>query len=401
MQFHYIASRADNKIVEGDLEAERSADVLGALASKGLRPISIKSAQTLQTKRSFLGGGVTVTDQVFLTKYLALMLQVGTNLFSAIDILIADFDKPSVKALLLEMKSNLEKGKPFYITFVNYPKIFSPVFVNMIKAGEASGKLEKVFADLSVSLEKEMSLRQRVKGAFIYPVVLMSASLAILVLLVTFALPKIADVFSSTGFKPPLFSRVVFVIGLFIGNNLWWLLGGAVVLVVSFMILFTRNLIFRRVVSKFFKGLPLIKDVVNKLGIQRFASTLSSLMKAGLPIIDALEITAEASGNDEIKNALLRISREGIAQGLTIGEAFKREPAFPKAVTNLVAISEKSGHVDEILNTLAVFYEGEIDSSLKTLVSLMEPILLIVIGLVIAVIALSIIVPIYQLVGSF
>src|SRR3990167_9743654 len=153
MQFHYIASRADNKIVEGDLDAERSADVLGGLASKGLRPISIKSAQTLQSKRSFLGGGVTVTDQVFLTKYLALMLQVGTNLFSAIDILIADFDKPSVKALLLEMKSNLEKGKPFYITFVNYPKIFSPVFVNMIKAGEASGKLEKVFADLSVSLE--------------------------------------------------------------------------------------------------------------------------------------------------------------------------------------------------------------------------------------------------------
>jgi type IV pilus assembly protein PilC len=144
-----------------------------------------------------------------------------------------------------------------------------------------------------------------------------------------------------------------------------------------------------------------VRVLIKKLALERFTSTFSSLLKSGMPIINSLEITANAVGNEEIKISLLRIARQGIAQGLTVGDAFKREPVFPRVVSNLIAISEKAGHLDEILKSLSEFYDLEIDRALKTLVSFLEPALFAVIGVVVALIALSIIVPIYQLVGQF
>ena len=157
----------------------------------------------------------------------------------------------------------------------------------------------------------------------------------------------------------------------------------------------------RKVISHFAARIPVISGVLKRIALQRFAATLSSLMRAGLPILEALELTAATVGNVDLEAALLRISREGIAKGLTIGDAFRREASFPKVVTNLIAISEKAGHVENILKTLADFYESEIDAAVKTLVSVLEPLMLLLIGMVVGTIALAIIVPIYQLVGQF
>ena len=398
MQFHYKAIRQDNKLVEADLDAESAAEVLQFLAEHALRPVSIQKSTSFK-KRLFLGK-IQIIDQIFITKYLALMLRVGTDLFSAIDILVADFDKPAVKALLIEMRSNLAKGKPFHTTFENYPKVFSPIFVNMVKAGEVSGNLEMVFDDLSTKLAREQGLRSRIKGALIYPVILLGVSFVILIFLVTFALPKVAAVFSSGDFQPPLFSKIVFTIGLFFGQYVWFIFGFLALASLGLWLGLTRSVFFRKFAWRMFIKLPFIKSVFMRIGVQRFAATLSSLMKAGLPILDSLDITADSVGNDELRESLNRISKEGIAKGLTIGEAFKREPAFPRVVANLIAIAEKSGHIETILETLADFYEAEIDASLKSLVTLLEPVILFGIGIVVAVIALSVIVPIYQLVGQ-
>lgn len=399
MQFHYKAIRPDNKLIEGDGDFESSAEVLEFLAQKSMRPVSLQKSKTY--KAGFFMGKITIIDQVFMTKYLALMLKVGTDLFSAIDILIVDFEKPALKALLIEMRTNLAKGKPFHLTFENYPKIFSPVFVNMVKAGEVSGNLEKVFEDLSEKLIKEQALRSRIKGAMIYPALLMGVSMVILILLVSFALPKIAAVFDGGEIQPPLFSRIVFAVGLFFGKYVWFILGGLMLAGVGGFLAITRNMFLRQYLFRLFSKLPIVKTVVTRIAIQRFASTLASLLKAGLPILDSLDITSSAVGNEEMRQALIRISKEGVSKGLTIGDSFKREPAFPRVVVNLIAIAEKSGHIEEILDTLSGFYETEIDTSLKSLVSLLEPVMLFGIGIIVAVIALSIIVPIYQLVGQF
>jgi len=386
-------------VTEGDLEAQGPAEVLEWMASQGLRPVSVKAMGGVEKKG--LGGifsqSITVADKVFLTKYLALMLKVGTDLFAAIDILIADFDKPVVKSLLIEVRDSLSKGKPFYSTFTRYPKYFSPVFVNLIKAGEASGNLEKVFDDLSTSLEKEQIIRGRVKGALIYPVVLVVLSLVILFGLVTFALPKIAEVFLSGAIEPPTFSRVVFTVGLFFGNYIFVIIPVIILAAIGSWYFLRKTAAGREVWGRTLSNTPIIKDILYRLALQRFASTLSSLLRSGMPILESLEITADSVGHAELKAALLRISREGITKGLTIGEAFRHEPVFPRVVVNLIAISEKAGHMESILDTLADFYETEIDTSIKTLVSFLEPALLVVIGLVVATIALSMIIPIYQL----
>lgn len=403
MLFHYVAFDAAGKIIEGNTDASKESEVLKSLAAQGLRPISVRAAGEAKVSRlaGFLGQSITITDKVFLTRYLALMLKVGTDLFKAIDILIADMEKPILKNFLLEMRSLLERGQPLHQSFARYPKFFSPVFVNLIKAGESSGNLDKVFGDLSLALEREAELKGRIRGALVYPTLLLVMAIVILTFLVTFALPRIAEVFSGGGFNPPLFSRVVFGVGLFLGKYIWLVLGIGAFILISLGYFLFKTQKGRRFLNRLLNTLPGVKNLVKKIALERFAGTFASLLKSGLPIIESLEITADAVGQEEIAVALRRIAREGIAKGLTVGDAFKKESTFPNVVTNLIAVSEKGGLLTEILTTLGNFYEVEIDKGLKTLVSFLEPALMLVIGVVVAMIALAIIIPIYQLVGQF
>ena len=217
MRFHYIASEPAGKIIENEIEAQGIAEVLEFLAGRGLKPVNIKVVKGLKAVggQGVFGASITETDKIFLTRYLGLMLKVGTDLFQALDVLMTDFDKPVIKAFLSEVRSNLEKGQPFYLSFARYPRFFNPVFVNLIKAGEISGNLDKILEDLSVTLEKQQEIKSRIQGVLIYPVFLLVASFLILFFLVTFALPKIAGVFEGSGFKAPLFSRIVFAVGAF------------------------------------------------------------------------------------------------------------------------------------------------------------------------------------------
>ncbi len=402
MKFHYTASDASGKVFTGDLEAQNSDDVLSFLASRGLRPISLKTIKASEdiSENHFFGQTIKVADKIFLTKYLSLMLRAGTDLFRAIEVLIKDFEKPILKALLIEIRTALEKGQPFYSTFMKYPRYFSPVFVNLVKAGETSGNLESVFANLSVSLEREQELQSKIKAALIYPAILLGLSVLILILLVSFALPKIAAVFSGSGFEPPLFSRIVFSIGFFLNDYAIIVFPLFIIGIFLVWFFFAKVDTNRKILFRILYRVPVVNTVLKEMALQRFAATLSSLIKAGLPILDALEITAGAVGSDEFRVSLQRIAREGIAKGLTVGEAFRKEAVFPVVVTNLISVSERAGHTEEILKTLADFYENEIDASVKGLVAFVEPVLLLVIGVMIGSIALAIIVPIYQLVGS-
>lgn len=402
MQYHYTASEYGGRVIGGDIQAENPAAVLEWMVTHGLKPISIKiagvGAAKLMTGR--FKAKITIEDQVFLTKYLALMLKVGTDLFTALDILIADFDKPVMKALLVEMKDGLGKGHSFHSTFARHPRYFSPVFVSLIRAAETSGSLEKTLEKLSSDLERQWALRNKIRGALVYPLVLVVLSLIILFSMVTFVLPQVADSFSTGVADPPGFSRVVFSIGFFFRDYVAFIIPLLIAGVVGPLIFFRRSVLGRRLFSHMMIRVPVVREVIRKLALQRFASTLSSLIRSGISILEALEITAGAVGSGELRDALHRISREGLSKGLTIGDAFRKEAYFPRAVVNLVAISEKSGHLEEVLETLADFYESEIDSSIKALTSFLEPALLIFIGGVVGLIALAVIIPIYQLVGQ-
>lgn len=392
--------------MEGNLDAESPAAVLDWMAEKGLKPVSIKAVGKSGLREGWrqriLPGkqAISIEDKVFLTKYLALMLRVGADLFRAIDILIADLEKPAMKNFLMEIKDNLGKGQPFYVTFTRYPKYFSRVFVGLVKAGESSGNLQEVFTTLSVSLEKENELRGKVKSALTYPLVLIGMSFTVMYLMLTLILPKIAKTFTSGGTEIPTFSKIVFGAGLFLGEYTLFIAPAIILGVFGTWFFFAKTLAGQRALERILRRTPVIRNILFKLALQRFTSTMASLLKSGTPILEAIETTADAVGSSELKAALLRISREGISKGLTVGEAFRREPIFPRVVVNLIAISEKSGHMEEVLETLSNFYSSESDSSLKTLVSLLEPLLLVFIGIIVAVIALAIIVPVLQLTAT-
>lgn len=402
MLFHYTATNKEGRLIEDSGDFKDSETLLEHIKNQGLTPISIKAAKTLSggIGKGVIGNPINLTDKIFLTKYLALMLKSGTDLFKAIDILIADFQKPAMKMLLMEVRQNLEKGLPFYTTFQSYPNIFSPVFTSLVRAGEASGNLERIFFDLSKSQEKERELKQKIKSALTYPILLVAASLGILVLLVTFAIPRISSMFNTGDMKIPPVTKAIFALSDFMSNH-GLAVFGVIIGVIIFLVIFFKKTnpgkkIFNRIIYK----MPVINKVMQKNSYQRFCSTFGSLMRAGLPILENLEITALTVGNDEMKEAVIRIGREGLAKGLTMGDAFRKEPVFPQTIRTLVAVGEKAGHTEDIFGTLTEFYETEVDMSVKSLVSLVEPLMLLIMGVMVGGIALAVILPVYQFVGQ-
>lgn len=400
MHYKYKAADKAGKIREGDLNASSEQDVMAFLAREGLTPILIRA---VASKKLIFGRysfeKITLEDKIFLTKYLALMLRVGTDLFRAIDILVEDFEKPILKEFLFEIKSNLEKGNQFHIAFKNHPEFFSSTTVNLIKAAEGSGNLEETLEQISKDLSKEADLKSRLKSALTYPFLLLVAAALVIVLLVTFVLPRIADVFAEAGAEIPTYSRIVLSIGLFLNRYILFVAPLALVGAGALAYYFTAVPAGRKAFNDLLNRVPVVRELIKKVALARFASTLASLLHAGIPIVESLEITSRAVGSEEIGAALSRIARDKISKGVSIGDAFRGETAFPRVVTNLMAIGEKAGRLEEILGTLSEFYTNEIDSALKSLVAFVEPVLLLGIGLIVGSIALAVIVPIYQLVA--
>jgi type II secretory pathway component PulF len=402
MKFKYSAVDESGKTIEGIMEAESGAAVLASLAQKNLRPITVSESESRVWSRiAVFGGGINVTDQIFLTKYLGLMLRSGVNLLRAMDILAADFKKPSVQIFLNEVRESLQRGAPLYSTFAHYPRIFSPVFVNLIKAGEKSGNLDVIFDSLSAALDRERNFRGRVSSALVYPIFILAVAVLVITFLVIFAIPRIAAMFSGSGFEPPAFSRVVFGVSELLSANLLILGIGTLGAFLGGWYFFGYTVAGRGFIRRFLAATPLIRDVYKRISLQRFSETFALLLKSGLPIIEVLKITSGVVSYPGMGGALVRIADEGVSKGVPLGAAFHKELVFPAVVSNLIAISERAGRTDEVLFTLSGFYESEVDISLKKLVSVIEPVLLLVIGGIVGLIALSVILPIYQLVGQF
>ena len=403
MLFHYLAQDPQGRIKEGNVNQPDTEAVLEYLTTQKLKPLSVKPLMLEKSGKELVifRKTLNLADKVFLTKYLALMLKVGTDLFSAIDILIQDFESGPARRFLFETRSNLEQGKPFWSTFANHPEYFSSVVTNLIKAGETSGNLEATLNQVSINLERDRNLQTKVKSSLVYPAVLLITSVGMVIFLVTFAVPKLGEMFLSTGQVIPTYTRIVLGTGMFLNRNLFIVFPLLIAIPIGLFYYFRKTQKGKETFASLMEKIPVARDLVEKMALERFASVLSSLIKAGMPIIEAIEVTAGAVGHPKYEAALLRISKKHLTQGISMGNSFKKETIFPAVVSNLLAIGEKAGHTEEILKTLSTFYETEIDAALKILVSLLEPVLLMFLGVIVGGIALSLIVPVYQLVGQF
>jgi len=402
MLFHYTAFDQRNIYVEGDVDMPTLEDVLKYLNNQRLKPVKVIPVNLKSNGKSFsfFKKNISLTEQIFLFKYLGLMLKVGTDILKAVDVLMQDYDSGPVKLFLLQCRSNLEKGNPFYISFEQNKKVFSYVTINLIKAGEKSGTLQETLEKISLNLEKDKDLRGKVISALTYPIILMVMMVVLIVFLMIFLFPKMGSSFMQAGLKLPAFTKMLFNVSTFFNKNMPMVLSSFVLIPLILFFLIFKTSIGQKQFNKLIRKIPPIRNFLNKMALQRLTSTLSSLIKAGMPLIESLKVTSEAVGEEVFRISLSNIATY-LTQGLTIGEAFKQEKNFPKYLSNLLAIGEKAGHIDEILYTLSVFYEKEIEASLKSLVALIEPLMLVLMGGVIGTIAVSVILPMYQMLGNF
>ncbi|MFA5230309.1 MAG: type II secretion system F family protein [Candidatus Paceibacterota bacterium] len=401
MLFHYTAFDSRNVYVEGDIDMSTLEDVLKFLNNQHLKPIKVVPINLRLRGNGFniFQRKITLLEQVFLFKYLGLMLKVGTDILKAVDVLMQDYEGGPVKNFLLQSRSNLEKGSPFYITFEQNKKTFSYVTINLIKAGEKSGTLQTTLEKISITLEKDKELRGKIIASLTYPALLLIMMVVLVIFLMIFLLPKMGSSFMQAGLKLPVLTKLLFDVSIYFNSHIVPVLTIFFGIPIISFFYFSKTDIGKKQLNKFIRFIPPIRNFLNKMALQRLTSTLSNLIKAGMPLVESLKITSESVGEDVFRIALSNVATY-LTQGLTVGEAFRQEKAFPKYLSNLLAIGEKAGHIEEILATMSDFYEKEIEASLKSLVAMIEPAMLIIMGIAIGGIAISVILPMYQMMGS-
>ncbi|TSC51865.1 MAG: type IV pilus assembly protein PilC [Parcubacteria group bacterium LiPW_41] len=390
----------------GEYDAPTKADVVLFLEKKGYIPVKIMGDESNEknTKRNLnsitLFERVTTLDKILLVRNLGATVRAGLDLVESLNILISDTTKKLMKEILVRAKTNLENGRNLSDTFQSYPKIFPPIFVGLLRAGEASGKLDETLSELNRHMAREYNLVRRVRGALAYPVLLLSASLGVVFLLLVFVLPRLMKTLTQGGAQIPVITRIL----LDISSVLAWspILDIAIIAgIIWFFVVFRKTDIGRRSITRFAFKVPVLRELLRKIALVRFTRTLASLINAGMPIIESLHLAARSVGNIMYEKAIEKVIEE-IKNGIPFSESLAKHPdLFPRFLTSLIVVGEKTGTLEHILTTFADFYDEEVDNALKEMTTLLEPLLLLFMGLVIGVIALSILLPIYQLVGKF
>ena len=401
MLFKYKAITKKGKVVEGEIEKENEAEVLRFLRTQELTPISIEKKilvgeiLAFPFKRLFKRS-ISLEDQLFLVRYLGLMLKGGVDLLEALTTLEKDFQSPAMRRFIAFSKESLKKGRSFYESFSAFSYDFSPTFVALIKVGEISGKLDEACKILAQNIEREIEFKRKLKSALTYPIMLIFLAAIVISVVVTFSIPKIAIIFEEINREPPLFTKIILSLSSSLrkyGIFLFILIGGILGFIYfSYQKTLTGKRIFQNIVVR----LPGVKKVVEKIDIQRFTQNFSAMIEAGVPVIQALEVSRDVLISPRMRAALDRII-ERIKKGNTIGEAFLEEKGiFPLTLVSLISISEKTGSLSLTLKELSNFFAGELDATVKSLTSLIEPIILIMIGASVGLIALGVIIPLYQ-----
>ena len=402
MKFTYIASNQGGDIVEGEMEAGDQQAVLAYMQKHELFPVSIREKK--KTGRSGLGislfESVSVLDKIMFARNLSLMIKAGISISEAIDIMHEDAQKPTIKKIFAHVKLQLERGSQLSDALASFPRHFSKVFLSLLKSGEASGNLENALTQIAQQLKKESDLRKKVRSAMAYPAILVAASAGVMTLLAIVVLPKVGKIFAQSHIQLPFITRVLLGISDFITNQWPLALLMLFFLGLSFYLL-KKSEMGKLALAGILRKTPVVSGLMQKIVLTRFDSTLYSLLKAGVPIIKALEITADAVGNALYRKVILDMTQKEIAKGISFGMALKRRPEyFPRLTTSMIVIGEKSGNLEQMLDNLASFYQEEVDDQLKTLITILEPALLLGVGLMVGTLALSIVIPIYQLIGN-
>ncbi|MGB0757121.1 MAG: type II secretion system F family protein [Patescibacteria group bacterium] len=402
MKFHYTARDREGNLVSGDTEAESREALAKQLQTDGLLLTSAEaqggssvSLQKIVTKLKTIGT-IPLEEKIFFTQNLHVMLHSGISLSVAIKTLAKQTKNLRFKNVLNDIEQSVEQGTSFAQSLAKHQKIFGELFVNMIEAGETSGQLENTLIQLHTQMKKDHNLISKVRGAMIYPAVVIVAMVGVMIVVVTFVIPKITDLFTEARADLPLPTKILIVTSDFLINYGVWVIIFLILLAFGFF-KFIKTERGKKIWHKILVKGPIVGPIIKKINLARFSRTLSSLIKTDIPIVKSFTITSKTVGNYYYKNITLTAA-EQLKKGSSITTTLATdEDLFPPLITQMISVGEESGSLDDILENLAIFYEEDVTDTMANFSSIIEPVLILILGLGVGAIAVSVIMPLYSL----
>ncbi len=391
--FKYVAKDQQGKTVTGTLEAKNKSTSIDLLRKKALVIINVEEIE--QKARKAAEPKVKLEDLVIFARQLATMVDSGIPLVQALDVLAEQITAPGFKMVVAGLRDDIETGSSLSEALAHHPRIFSALFINMVRAGESSGMLDDILERLADYLEKNSSLQRKVKSSMIYPAVVITMAVAITSFLVFKVVPTFKGIFDSLGAKLPLLTQLLIDFSNLAKRGAPFLVVGSVVIAIIFsraMQTPKGQLMFDRTILR----LPVIGMLMRKVAIARFSRTLSTLVKSGVPILSSLEIVARTSGNKVVEMAVDQV-RKNIREGENIAEPLTRSGVFPPMVTRMIGVGEQTGELEKMLAKIADFYEEQVDVAVDGLTSLIEPLLIVFLGVVVGGIVTAMFLPIFKI----
>ena len=395
--FEYTARNPSNgQIQQRQVDVASKEEVTAFLRKQRMMMVSVREAPK-PMKLSF-GNTIKTRDIVIFTRQFATMINAGLPLVQSLDILAKQTENPSLKEVVRQVVFDVEAGNTLADAFRKHPKAFSDLYVNMIAAGEAGGILDTILLRLATFMEKNDALVRKVKGAMVYPLVIMSVAVIAITILLIFVIPTFASMFASVNQELPLPTRIVIAMSKFL-TSYWWAIIAVVVAAWMAVKRYYATDNGKKVIDTLLINAPVLGDVIRKSAVSRFTRTLGTLVSSGVAILDGLEITAKTAGNRVIHDAVME-SRASIAGGETIAGPLEKSKVFPPMVVSMIAVGEQTGGLDEMLGKIADFYDEEVDVAVSALLSLMEPVMIVILGVVVGGMVIAMYLPIFDMMNA-
>ncbi len=392
--FQYIAVDQAGKRLSKTMIANSRDEVAKFLTEKHYFIVSINDISDKVMKQ---GNRLTMNDKIFFTQSVSVLLQAGISLGESLAIIAADTPRKTTSLFYESIRLELEAGSPFSAALARYPKIFDPIYISLIKAGEASGELSTIMDSLSKSLDSDQRIRNQVRSALLYPSFIMLSLAGLVTVIVFFVLPRLTKVFTDLNVPLPFATRMLVALGTVAANKPFLLLG-IIISVVATAVVLIRLPSTRRLLLRIAFYTPFIRQVIESSDFLHISSTLSLLIAAGVPIQDAIFISAGTVQHPLLNRELTSVSQK-LSNGKTLTQAL-RETSLPRTFVALVSAGEQSGRIDEIFKDLAGHYQDVLDVSIKNFTGIIEPVLTLAVGLIVGGTVISILLPIYQFVGN-
>ena len=385
------------ELKRGEMEALDAMNVETRLRSLGLAPLKVKRKPT-QVRLPQLGSGVSGKDILVFTKQFATMIDAGLPLVQCLDILGSQMDNRAFKKVIFAIKGKVEAGSTFADALKDHPKVFDELFVQLCAAGEVGGILDTILNRLATYREKAEKLKRKVKGAMVYPVIVITVAIGVTALLLLKVTPVFAKMFSDFGQALPGPTQMVIDLSDWLQKWFLWLVVGIAAVVAGFVAIYRTDR-GRRAIDKTLLNLPLFGPVIRKVAVARFTRTLGTMISSGVPILDALDVTAKTAGNRTVEDGIYYV-RNKISEGKNIAGPLLETKVFPPMVVQMIGVGEATGAMDAMLQKIADFYDDEVDSAVSALTSMIEPLLMVFLGVVVGGFLIAMYLPIFAIAGA-